>query len=267
MADRLFLGPLRGREPGLIDACSGYLANPMVQPLANRLPLASVAAFVRGDDPDVAWREAAGDLGWLAFAEACDTDAAREVVRVGDWRAARSLFATAAACAAPGIEDEAQPWLTQVHRDARLALQALDVLEGERSIETVMGMAARWQASRRAAVTVFGPRCSLRPVFGQSADDTWQVERAAITADENAIDDLVRAALAVLSPTSVDVRARIPSVNVHRRWGVRARGPPGRTRGSGRAVLRASRRRGDRVRGPRARTARRRSSRGSRSSR
>ena len=31
MGDRLFVGPLRGREPGLVDACGGYLANPMEQ--------------------------------------------------------------------------------------------------------------------------------------------------------------------------------------------------------------------------------------------
>ena len=51
MADRLFLGPLRGRDPGLAEACSGYLANAMVQPRCSMLPLASVAAYLDGDDP------------------------------------------------------------------------------------------------------------------------------------------------------------------------------------------------------------------------
>ena len=201
MRDRLFLGPLRGRESGLVSACAGYLANPMVQPLANRLPLASIAAFVRGDDPEQAWSAAAADLGWLTFAQACDTDAAHAVVRSaaqGDLRPARTMFGNASSCAAPGIEDEAGPWVTQVHRDARLALQALDVLDGERGVEHILAMAARWQASRRASISVFGPRCSIRPVLGQADDGTWQVERNAITADANAVDDLVRLALAVL---------------------------------------------------------------------
>ena len=57
MGDRLFVGPLRGREPGLAAACSGYLANPMEQARASLLPLASIAAFLRGDDPVEAWRE------------------------------------------------------------------------------------------------------------------------------------------------------------------------------------------------------------------
>ncbi|MGK2950289.1 MAG: beta-N-acetylglucosaminidase domain-containing protein, partial [Acidimicrobiales bacterium] len=198
MGDRLFLGPLEGREPGLPDVCDGYLANPMVQPHANRLPLASIAAFLRGDDPQAAWRETAADLGWLAFASACGTDAARRAVSAaagGDLRPARILFTDASVCTAPGLEDEAEPWLTQVHRDAKLALAALDVLDGDRSVEKVLAVAASWQASRRAKVTVFGPRCSLRPVFGQAPDGTWQVDAASIQADENAIDDLVHLAL------------------------------------------------------------------------
>jgi hyaluronoglucosaminidase len=201
MRDRLFVGPLRGRAQGLPQACDGYLANPMEQARASLLPLASIAAFLQGDDPTEAWRETAADLGWLAFACACDTDDARAAVAsvaAGDPSSARALFTDAAACAAPGLEEEAGPWLTQIHRDARLALQALDVLDGERSIDVVLGMAARWQASRRAAVTVFGPRCSIRPVLGQADDGTWQVEPSAVEHDANAIDDLVRLALATL---------------------------------------------------------------------
>jgi beta-N-acetylglucosaminidase len=201
MADRLFLGPLRGREPGLPAACSGYLANPMEQARSSRLPLASVAAFLRGEDPIQVWHETAADLGWLAFACACDTHQARDAVAAvaaGELTPARRLFTAAASCAAPGIEDEAGPWLTQVHRDARLALQALDVLDGERSVDGVLGMAARWQASRRAPVTVFGPRCSIRPALGQAPDGTWRVEREAVQHDQNAIDDLVRLALDAL---------------------------------------------------------------------
>ena len=201
MADRLFLGPLRGRDPDLLEACSGYLANPMVQPRANQLPLASIAAFLRGEDPEQAWRRTATDLGWLAFAIACDTTEPHAVVEAaaaGDRRPARALFADAAACAAPGLEDEAGPWVIQVQRDARLALQALDVLDGDRSVETVLSMAARWQASRRSSVTVFGPRCSIRPVLGQADDGRWQVEPPAVQHDANAIDDLVRLALGAL---------------------------------------------------------------------
>jgi hypothetical protein len=198
MADRLFVGPLRGREPGLVDELAGYLANPMVQPTANRLPLASIAGYLRGEDPVVVWRETAADLGWLAFAASCDTDWAREAVAAGDLPLARGLFADAASCGAPGLEEEVAPWLEQIHRDARLALTALDILDGERGVNAVLGLAARWQRSRRSEVTVFGPRCSIRPVLGQADDGSWRVEPEAVSVDENAIDDLVRLALASL---------------------------------------------------------------------
>jgi hypothetical protein len=198
MGDRLFVGPLRGREPGLADACAGYLANPMEHARASMLPLASIAALLRDEDPVAVWEATAADLGWLAFAHACDGEQARAVVASGDRGAMRALFGDAAVCAAPGLEEEAEPWLTQVHRDARLALTALDVLEGERGVDTVLGLGVRWQASRRSATTVFGPRCSVRVLIGQAEDGTWRVEPGAIEHDQSAIDALVRRALDAL---------------------------------------------------------------------
>jgi len=82
MSDRLFLGPLRGREAALVEGLSGYLANAMVQPRASTLPLASTAAWLAGDDPVVAWATAAGDLGWRVLAEACDGGVPRALVGV-----------------------------------------------------------------------------------------------------------------------------------------------------------------------------------------
>ena len=40
MSPSLHMGPLWGRDADLADECSGYLANPMVQPHASLLPLA-----------------------------------------------------------------------------------------------------------------------------------------------------------------------------------------------------------------------------------
>jgi hypothetical protein len=199
MADRLHLGPLRGREAGLAEACSGYCANPMVQPLASRLALASIAAWLRNEDPEAVWAATAADLGCLAFAHACDGRAARAAVESGDLEAVRALFADAAVCDAPDFPDEAAPWISQVHRDARLALTALEVLAGDRSVESVLGMAVRWQKSRRAEVSVFGPRCSVRPAFGQAEDGTWRVLPESVEHDQNAIDALVTRALASLA--------------------------------------------------------------------
>jgi len=55
---RLFLGPLRGREPELPASCSGYAANPMVQPYASLPAIASIASYLDGDDPVVGWSDA-----------------------------------------------------------------------------------------------------------------------------------------------------------------------------------------------------------------
>jgi hyaluronoglucosaminidase len=45
---RLFLGPLRGRDPRLFDgALAGWVANAMLQAVPSKLPLATVADFVR----------------------------------------------------------------------------------------------------------------------------------------------------------------------------------------------------------------------------
>ena len=53
MCDRLHLGPLWGRDrrAGRRGVLTGWLANPMIQPTASLLPLASIAAWCIGDDP------------------------------------------------------------------------------------------------------------------------------------------------------------------------------------------------------------------------
>lgn len=198
MTDRLFLGPLLGRDADLPGACAGYLANPMVQPHASLLPLASIAAWLRGDDPHAAWEQAAGDLGWRAFARACDTRDAHDAVAAalaGDLAPARTLFAEAAACGAPGLEEEAADWLAQVHREAHLAQQAIEVLDGEQGFERALALAVTWRSVRRSKVTAFGSRCSIRPVLGQAADGIWVVDPSAVVSDDSAVDVLVRAAL------------------------------------------------------------------------
>jgi len=230
MADRLFLGPLRGREPGLLAACTGFLANPMVQPSASKLPLASIAGFVRGEDPDAVWREEAGAL--RTFAEACDGEHPRRLVaavRAAGPPAAgttappalRELEAWldgAAACTAPGLEGEVEAWLDQVHAEAQVGLCATRLLQalhgrddarGRRdAFEQAMMLAFLWPAVRRSEVTVMGPRCSFRPVLGQWPDGEWALRPDALTSDENAVDHLARHALDALASRHSSVPPR-----------------------------------------------------------
>jgi hyaluronoglucosaminidase len=208
MADRLFLGPLRGRDPGLADACCGYLANPMVQPRASRPALASAAGYLEGTDPEEAW---AADIGELrVFAEACDGVVPQklvgEAITTGDTVALRRWLEAAAVCGAPGLDGEAERWLEAAHAEASLGLTALavlDALAGEsdlaRATEQALALAFGWPSVRRGAVTVMGPRLSFRPVLGQRADGTWLLDPAARQEGQNAIDRLAAHALDTLA--------------------------------------------------------------------
>lgn len=203
MVDRLFLGPLRGRDPGLAAHCSGYLANPMSQPMASKLPLASAAAYLRGEDPDKAWAEEAGDLRVLA--EACDGVEPRRLVAAavagGSTDELRAWLLAAEGCAATGLGDEAAPWVEQAHAEARVGLQAMRVIDalGEGDLAAAhghaLGVVFAWPGVRRSAVTVMGARCSIRPVMTQDRDGGWVLQPGARSEDENAIDHLVRFAL------------------------------------------------------------------------
>jgi hypothetical protein len=224
MVDRLHMGPLLGRDADLLAECSGYLANPMVQPKASMLPLASVAGWLRGEDPIEAWISEAGAL--RVFAEACDGSVpialAADVAAEADgpqWAdAARPLaewLAAAASCEAPGLEDEATEWVRQVHREARLGLSALRLIQAGRPVVVVdqdgvgqvippsadavlaesLVIGGRWPTVRRSEHTVMGPRCSFRPMLRQRPGGDWLVARGAIEEDRNAIDVVVRAAL------------------------------------------------------------------------
>ena len=80
---------LRSAARRWLDALRGYLANPMVQPRRARLPLASIAAWLRGEDPAAAWAREADRLGWRVFAEACDGERPRALVAAARGRGGR----------------------------------------------------------------------------------------------------------------------------------------------------------------------------------
>jgi hyaluronoglucosaminidase len=63
----LFLGPLRGRDSRLFEGrCAGLIANAMVQAIPSKLPLATVADFLRdpaGYDPRASFERALARYG------------------------------------------------------------------------------------------------------------------------------------------------------------------------------------------------------------
>ena len=66
----LFLGPVQGLDPALAEGVTGVLANPMLEPYASLIPLASVAAYLQ--DPaspaaqEAAWQQEITVLGGRA---------------------------------------------------------------------------------------------------------------------------------------------------------------------------------------------------------
>ena len=213
MTDRLHLGPLWGREPKLAGRCSGYLSNPLVQPRASKLPLASIAAWLQGEDPLDRWARSAEELGLRVFAEACDGSVPQALVQhavewIDDdagWERAtgplRDWLKAAAECEAPGIEDEVGPWLEQVHTEARLGLDAIKLVKHARNgkfgkaLDQAFAVGVVWAAVRRADKSVMGPRFGLQPMLGQRPDGTWSFHIESILEDRNAIDTLLRACL------------------------------------------------------------------------
>jgi hyaluronoglucosaminidase len=66
MERSIHLGPYRGREPELTDELDGVLCNPMLQPHASRVALATAADFLRGPekyDPAASWSRAIAAVG------------------------------------------------------------------------------------------------------------------------------------------------------------------------------------------------------------
>jgi hyaluronoglucosaminidase len=216
MADRLHLGPLWGRDTDLPGALSGYLANPMVQATASLVPLASIAAWLRGEDAIDAWASEADRRGWRIFAEACDGAVPHALVamaaetfatgrlRPEDLEPLRAWFGEAAAVEAPGLDADCQGWIDQVRAEAAVALEAVALLEGALADDEGGGGAGvdevgrtfvlgyRWKALHGAAVSVMGPRLGFRPVLGQAGDGSWAVRRSSIIEGANAVDTLCR---------------------------------------------------------------------------
>lgn len=65
MRPQLHLGPLRGRAPDLHTVTRGLVANPMLQAVASRVPIATVAEYLadpRGYEPWAAWERALAEV-------------------------------------------------------------------------------------------------------------------------------------------------------------------------------------------------------------
>ena len=169
MECELHLGPYRGRTPRLTDELDGVLCNPMLQPHASKVALATAAEFLR--DPDAydeadAWQRAIDDVGGPradglgALARACADGpllparhlllhelvaGVEHAARDAAWPAAtvtardelQALRAAPRAYAdAPDdpLRSELAPWLAQATLEADAGLAALRLLQQVRPV-------------------------------------------------------------------------------------------------------------------------------------
>ena len=169
MEHELHLGPYRGRDPDLADVVDGVLCNPMIQPRASLVALATAADFLSDPDAyneDESWHRAIPAVGGdrsdalLAIARACsDGPLSRPeelplyglVVALADelegpgWpgpleRVRDELQAVCSAAVAwrdapdDPLGHELAPWLRQAAREGEAGLAALRLLQQVRPI-------------------------------------------------------------------------------------------------------------------------------------
>jgi hyaluronoglucosaminidase len=173
MTNCLHLGPYRGRDPDLVDLVAGVLCNPMIQPRASKIALATAMDFLvdpDGYDPGGSWARAIADVGGdrsaslAVLARACadsplsrpealdlaqQVDALEDAIDGPDWpdavgalatelRAARALGDEFAADSTDDLlAAEVAPWVQAARTEAEAGLAALRLLQQVRPVATI----------------------------------------------------------------------------------------------------------------------------------
>lgn len=199
MADHLFTGPLRGRDDGLAAHLAGYLANPMLQARASIPALVSAAAWLRGEDPGPAWRDAAG--ADRVFLEGCDGEVPAALAAAGlagDDQAMAALeawFVEAEGIDATALGDEVEPWAHQLRTEAAVGKAAVQLLraEVEESRRAAPLLYLMWPSVRSSRTQVLGGRGELLPALAQDEASRWIASSESYVAPGNVVDVLVAA--------------------------------------------------------------------------
>jgi hypothetical protein len=208
LRDRLFLHPLRGRDPLLSEFCPAYFANAAVQPMLSLPPLLSAAAWCETGTSVEAWDEFDEPAQLAMLAEACeggelyrlaiaavDEPDSKEFDDLWWWLERMEVLELTGE-----MGDQAKAWTDQANTEAEVALIAMDLLErdpGDVEVPAlVIDLWTRWGKVRRAKHSVFGPRFAVTPTMGVSAAGVWTLVGSSVREDANATDVLCRAGLA-----------------------------------------------------------------------
>lgn len=161
-APMLLMGPLEHRSPDLEDHIAGYIANPMLQPEASKVALATVGQYLtnpRAYVPTTAWQHAIQSVGGVgdpaAFRLFCSYSSKSTVNTVGyaPFSALANSFWTSrstqhganlrkeletlqnlpgrlhSTLANQALVSEIDPWLTKLGQEGQTGLLALDYLD------------------------------------------------------------------------------------------------------------------------------------------
>ena len=170
MANSVHLGPYRGRDAKLVDVTAGVLCNPMTQPRASLVALATAMEFLVAPDEydeSAAWMRAIADVGGerseplAVLARACADSPVTEPSELGlaalvdeleeevdgpgwisaveriasELRAARSLpDAFPAGGETDALADELAPWAAAARKAAEAGLAALRLIQRARPV-------------------------------------------------------------------------------------------------------------------------------------
>ena len=209
MTQELHLGPYLGRDADLVDVVGGVLCNPMNQPTASMVQLATAMEFLRdpdGYDAPAAWARAWADVGadraepLAVLARACadgpliapgQLDLTRLVDRLEavldspawaeaasdiatELRAARALPKSFASGSTDELSAELAPWAAAASANASAGLAALRLIQQVRPIRPAEG--AETGESGRDRVVLPDPEPAMHHAFALSY--TWMAARA-----------------------------------------------------------------------------------------
>jgi hyaluronoglucosaminidase len=195
MTASLHLGPYQGRDPNLVEVVGGVLCNPMVQPRASQVALATAMEFLADPDAYVAaeaWARAVAGVGaersesLSVLARACadspiaepsTLDLARRVTALdealdgADWiepvrelraelDAARALTDAFPVPAAAGdrLAAEVGPWAAAARRAAEAGLMALRLIQSARPVIAI-------DAQEHGRVAAPDPEAAMHAAF------------------------------------------------------------------------------------------------------
>lgn len=195
MRGHLHLGPYVGRDPELLNLCSGFLLNPMEEFWASLPTLVSAVAWSRGDDAVRAWSNYVDAHGLRALAEA--TSYRGDVHWPGEeptqewWESVANMVVT---------DSQLDPWAEAARQGARLALAAKSVLNAnepmtDRDRNVALFQFMGWGEHRARAHRTFGAGPRVRPIATQDNNGRFVLMPESVEESESLVDGLVSLAI------------------------------------------------------------------------